>query len=158
MRLLQCRTFGIRLTRSFTLTRTLTQLTLTLTCKFQTIDFHVKGEPLDATDMPLLPPSLAIAPAFLPPSPAIAPDDLGLAPREAGPEAPAESLVRASPLVRAIVKFTVKKQYAVAEDSSRTAFLTVIFTLTRTSGAALRPRFDSSLQEKILSFSSFSPW
>ena len=42
------------------------------------------------------------------------------------------------PLVRAKVKLTVKTPYAVAEDSSQSAFLTVILALTLKSGAGLR--------------------
>ncbi len=44
--------------------------------------------------------------------------------------------VRAAPLVRVKVKITVKNAvYAVTEDTSRTAVLTVIFPVARTSGA-----------------------
>ena len=46
-------------------------------------------------------------------------------------------LLRAAPLVRVKANSQSKTPYAVAEDSSHTAFLTVIFTLTRTSGVAL---------------------
>ncbi len=49
----------------------------------------------------------------------------------------ASSLTECPRVERVRVTFTAKMPYAVAEDSSHTAFLTVNLTLTRTSAAAL---------------------
>ena len=70
-------------------------------------------------------------------------------------------VLKAAPLVRVRIKFTGEPPNDVAEETgtAHTVFLTVIFTLACTSGAALRNiRADADLQNYGIVGPSFVRW